>query len=229
RKPEEQPVHLVTVPPFFIGAFEVTRGQWRRGLALPKVRDDLLPIYRLNMPEEVENSLPVDIIFFHNAEEFCARIAKFTGRPYRLPSEAEWEFACRAGTSTAYHFGDGIGLDVANYNDGVHRPLDLTPVGAKNAPNAFGLHDMHGNVAEWCLDWEHATYQGAPTDGSPWVDAGQSDRRVIRGGSFVWNPQVARSTARMFWFVSSSASGIGFRLALGPCPELRGPRHRRRP
>lgn len=214
ERPEEKPPHTVTVHEFFLGTYEVTREQWRKVSALPKVRRKLGAIYRLReMPEEVENQLPVDGVWFRDAQEFCERLRRATGRTYRFPSETEWEYACRAGTSTKYHFGDAISLEVANYN-ALQRPLGLEPVGSKNAPNQFGLHDMHGNVLEWTEDWAHESFTGAPSDGSAWLAPGSSSRRVMKGGMFLWGPERARSSARTFWHTSGTASGIGFRLAL---------------
>lgn len=212
--PEEGPIHTVQVRPFGIGTNPVTIGQWRQVATLPKVSMDLHVPARGPFPLDIENTLPIDAVLWAEAVEFCARLKNFTGRPYRLPSEAEWEFACRAGTTTQYHFGDGISLSVANYNDGVTRPIALTPVGSKQAPNRFGLNDMHGNVFEWCSDWWHGSYLGAPTDGSSWNYSGDSATRVPRGGSFVGNSDVARSAARLQWFMNSTASGFGLRVAL---------------
>ncbi len=166
------------------------------------------------MPLETENQLPIDVVFFTEAEEFCARLRRHTGRSYRLPSEAEWEYACRAATTTRYHFGDAISQAVANYNDGVTRPLNLTSVGSKQAPNRFGLHDMHGNVEEWCSDWEHLDYLGAPSDGGAWTSNGNSTERIVRGGSAYFSADSARSDSRSAVSLNVSASGYGFRVAL---------------
>lgn len=215
-EPSSQPIHAVSVSAFFLGTYLVTRGQWRRVSALPRISRDLSPIFRLNMPLEVENQLPVDVVFVAEAEEFCARVAALSGRQYRLPSEAEWEYACRAGTTTTYHFGDGISLAVANYN-ALQRPLDLTVVGSKNAPNRFGLHDMHGNALEWCSDEVHNTYNGAPTDEQPWLDGADKYSRIVRGGMYLWIPEAARSAARTRWDTHGTVSGIGFRVCFsGP-------------
>jgi formylglycine-generating enzyme required for sulfatase activity len=126
-------------------------------------------------------------------------LSKATGREYRLPSEAEWEYACRAGTTTPFHFGETITTDLANYNGnytygsgskGQYRK-QTTDVGSFPA-NAFGLHDMHGNVWEWCQDTWHENYNGAPTDGSAWVDENANQNRMIlRGGSWYNNPRTA--------------------------------------
>ena len=213
-RPQEQPIHRVTVPTFFLGTYEVTRGQWRKVSLLQRVHGELGRIYRLSsMPEEFENQLPVDGVRFRDAEEFCERLRRETGRPYRLPTEAEWEYACRAGTSTKYHFGNSISAKVANC-DVRQRPLQLAAVGSKNAPNEFGLHEMHGNVLEWTVDRAHDNFKGAPVDGRAWLSGGSPSLRVARGGMYLWRPDEARSSARTFWHTSGAASGLGFRLAL---------------
>jgi formylglycine-generating enzyme required for sulfatase activity len=120
---------------------------------------------------------PVENIFWHEAGEFCHDLSRMTGRYYRLPSEAEWEYACRAGTTTPFYFGETITTDLANYSG-----TETTDVGSF-PPNAFGLYDMHGNVWEWCADHPHRNYDGAPTDGSAWISAGA--KHMVRGGA--WN------------------------------------------
>jgi uncharacterized protein (TIGR03437 family) len=209
----EQPVHEVTLRPYAIGVFAVTVGQWRQVSTFPQISR------RLHGVPPVDE-LPVDVVFFYEADEFCQRLRAYTGRPYRLPSESEWEYACRAGTTTKYHFGDGISQLVANYNDGLTRPLALSPVGSKQAPNRFGLHDMHGNVLEWCQDWVHQTYDGAPSDGTAWAQGGDSYSRVARGGSYLFNGDSARSGARYPEDIREAFGGGGFRLALDVPSEL---------
>ena len=138
---------------------------------------------------------------WHEAVEFCQRLSQYAGRTYRLPSETEWEYACRAGTMTSFHFGETITTDLANYQGidnksfswsgsygrgpkGIYRG-ETTPVGSFGVANPFGLYDMHGNVWEWCEDDWHNSYKGAPADGSAWVDETLSERgsRLLRGGS----------------------------------------------
>ena len=142
------------------------------------------------------------------AVEFCKRLSRLTGRNYRLPSEAEWEYACRAGTTTPFHFGETISTDLANYRgtDYTNRSIsygkgpkgvfrgETTPVG-QFPPNAFGLYDMHGNVLEWCADELHNNYQNAPTDDSIWLN-GYKDKSPLRGGSWAYFPNVCRSAIR---------------------------------
>jgi len=206
--PEETPAHLVDVPSFALGTDPVTVGQWLRVATFPKVSTDLHAV------NGVDPSVPIDDLFWTEAVEFCARLQQYTGRAYRLPSEAEWEYACRAGTTTKYHFGDGISREVSNYNDGITRPISLTPPGAKQAPNRFGLNDMHGDVMELCSDWWHDSYIGGPTDGSSWSFGGDPLSRLTRGGSFLFGADNARAAFRYKWDVREAASGAGFRVAL---------------
>jgi formylglycine-generating enzyme required for sulfatase activity len=192
RRDNESPQHTVTVPPFFMSKYLVTQAQWRKIAALPQINRELKP-----EPSEFKgDDLPVEKVNWYDAVEFCDRLSKFTGRTYSLPTEAEWEYACRAGTTTPqrgssvapggnphdradspFHFGETITSDLANYDasstyaneaKGEYREK-TTPVG-QFPPNAFGLYDMHGNVWEWCLDDYHDNYEGAPTDGSAWFD-----------------------------------------------------------
>jgi formylglycine-generating enzyme required for sulfatase activity len=143
----------------------------------------------------------VEKVNWHDAIEFCARLSKLTGREYRLPSEAEWEYACRAGTKTPFHFGETITRELANYDasntyadeaPGEYREK-TTPVG-QFSPNAFGLYDMHGNVWEWCEDDYHDNYEGAPRDGSAWLS--NNTTKILRGGSWILYPYRCRSAYR---------------------------------
>ncbi|MFN8005797.1 MAG: formylglycine-generating enzyme family protein [Terriglobia bacterium] len=208
----EAPLHQVKIETFFMGKYEVTRSQWEAVRMLPSVKRRLTQ----RVPELLQGegaNFPVDIVFWDEAEEFCNRLSQYTGRKYRLPSEAEWEYACRAGTNTAYHFGKTITPAVANYNseDREGQPK-LSIVGAKGVANEFGLFDMHGNVAEWCLDWVHVDYAGAPENGRPWTEGGLNYERVLRGGCYLWGKEVCRSAARRFYLKSIGASGFGFRV-----------------
>jgi formylglycine-generating enzyme required for sulfatase activity len=202
----ESPQHQVTISPYFIGQFPITQPQWSAVAALPKVLRDLDPD-----PSNFKgNSRPAERVSWHDAIEFCQRLTQYTGRPYRLPTEAEWEYACRANTTTPFHFGSTITPEVANYDwDEVYdrseykKPKDFegtTPVGKFEVANAFGLFDMHGNVWEWCEDHWHDNYENAPIDGSAWLDpeAREDARRVLRGGSWIYLPGNCRSASR-FW------------------------------
>ncbi|MFH1086904.1 MAG: formylglycine-generating enzyme family protein, partial [Chloroflexota bacterium] len=168
---------------------------------------------------------PADRISWRDAQAFCARLAALTGRAYRLPSEAEWEYACRAGTTTPFCYGPTITTDLANYEgdytyrtepQGVYRHA-TTDVGSF-PPNAWGLADMHGNVWEWCADAWHPNYDGAPTDGQPWTEARAAGRqtayRVLRGGCWHDPPGLCRSAARLRALPGQGEDYYGFRVAL---------------
>ena len=195
----EKPQHEVTVTSFFMGKYQVTQAQWKAVAALPKVKRDLKATPSRFKGEQ----LPVEQINWYDAEEFCARLAKKTGKEYRLPSEAEWEYACRAETTTPFHFGEAITGDLANYaatntyaeeSPGKYRKK-TTEVGSFS-PNGFGLYDMHGNVWEWCRDNWHDSYEGAPTDGNAWTTGGDDERSPLRGGAWFFVPNLCRSAYR---------------------------------
>ena len=181
RWESEGPPRAVTVPSFLMGRYPVTQAQWRAVAQMPKVRRPLDPD-----PSEFKGAnRPVESVSWFEAVEFCDRLAEQTKRPYRLPSEAEWEYACRAGTTTAFGFGNTLTTEVANYDgrytdgpNGDYRAA-TTPVNELGIANAFGLSEMHGNVWEWCEDPWHETYDGAPTDGRVWL--GKSGWRIQRG------------------------------------------------
>jgi formylglycine-generating enzyme required for sulfatase activity len=197
----EKPQHLVKVPEFYFGKYPVTQAQWKSIANLTPINKELNP----DISRFKGDTLPVDSLDWNDAMEFCQRLSKLTGQAYRLPSEAEWEYACRAGTITPFHFGETISTEVANYDGdyvygkgvkGVARNK-TTPVGSFKVANAFGLYDMHGNVWEWCQDTWHSNYDGAPTDGSAWVDD-NNNSHLLRGGSWNSSPQNCRSACRYF-------------------------------
>jgi formylglycine-generating enzyme required for sulfatase activity len=195
---DESLQHLVKISPFFISQYPVTQAQWRAVAALPKQERDLEPD-----PSKFKGGdRPVEKVSWYEAVEFCARLSDHTGRTYRLPTEAEWEYACRADTTTPFYFGATITTDLANYNGAVflNGPKgtnrgETNPVG-EFPPNAFGLCDMHGNVWEWCLDHWHDNYEGAPTDGTAWLTENEKASRVRRGGSWDLYPRLCRSAYR---------------------------------
>jgi len=211
----EKPQHSVRIKPFFMGKFPVTQAEWRTVAGFPKVKIDLNPD-----PSKFKGAnLPVELVSWYEAIEFCARLSQKTGRQYRLPSEAEWEYACRAGTTTAFHCGGTISPDLANYNGnqtyafsrkGIYRE-QTTEVGTFS-PNAFGLYDMHGNVWEWCADHWHEHYGGAPIDGSAWLSRDESSRRLLRGGSWLNAPDRCRSAYRFLNQPGVRNGAIGFRV-----------------
>jgi formylglycine-generating enzyme required for sulfatase activity len=235
-----EPQHQVTVPPFFMGKYPITQAQWQAiaSRADLKVKQDLEsnPAYFKDRPDS--DRRPVEQVSWYDAIEFCARLSKLTVREYRLPSEAEWEYACRAGTTTPFYFGETITGELANYNasntyadepEGEYRG-QTTPVG-QFPPNAFGLYDMHGNVWEWCLDPWHDSYQGKTrTDSEVWDKEQSAEQylldknnviqllsdkrmRVLRGGSWDFDPRYCRCADRgRNYPVYRISYGIGFRV-----------------
>lgn len=213
----EGPQREVTVPPFYLSKYPVTQAQWRFVSGLPRVRQTLDPAPSRFKGKE----RPVEQISWHEAVEFCARLSEATGETYRLPSEAEWEYACRAGTTNPFAFGKTITPELANYDsnftygggpNGTYRN-QTTPVGSFPA-NAWGLYDMHGNVCEWCADHWHNNYQNAPIHGSAWVDEdlNADAARVLRGGSWFDLPGDCRSANRDYYVAWLCDNDIGFRL-----------------
>jgi formylglycine-generating enzyme required for sulfatase activity len=198
RCDNESPRHQVTVSRFFMGKYQITQAQYQA-------------IMGTNPSKYKGEKRPVEHISWYDAVEFCQKLSQKTGRTYRLPSEAEWEYACRAGTNTPFHFGETITSELANYNAkytysaGINETTyreETTQVGSFGVANGFGLYDMHGNVWEWCLDDRHNNYEGAPCDGSPWFDDNNNlfQRRggaVLRGGSWIAHPRFCRSAYRL--------------------------------
>jgi formylglycine-generating enzyme required for sulfatase activity len=153
-------------------------------------------------------------VSWYDAQRYAAWLSKMTGKPYRLLSEAEWEYAARAGTSTLYSWGDEIGKDNTNcLGCGVEGDgKETAPVGSFSA-NAFGLHDMLGNVSEWVEDCFHANYDGAPADGSAWAARNDCYSRVLRGGGWNSSPDKLRSASRGTGRTFSQSNSVGFRVA----------------
>jgi formylglycine-generating enzyme required for sulfatase activity len=224
RSSSESPQHRVIIAPFFMGRHPITYAQWRIVCeTMPQVKRKLIwqKLSRNRADKFNEYDLPIEKVSWDAAVEFCARLSRYTGREYRLPSEAEWEYACRAGTTTPFHFGETIMPELANYNhiysynDG---PKGKSPAGKTTGvgqfvyANAFGLSNMHGNVWEWCSDDWHSHYDRATVDGDAWLsqNAEQASRKVIRGGSWNDPPLYCRSAYRNFSVESSSY--IGFRV-----------------
>jgi formylglycine-generating enzyme required for sulfatase activity/uncharacterized caspase-like protein len=212
----EKPQHQVTVPTFYMGKHLITQAQWKAVAALPQINREL----KTEPSSFKGDNRPVEQVSWDDAVEFCARLSKKTGKQYRLPSEAEWEYACRAGTTTPFHFGETITSKLANYNasytfaeeaKGEYRE-QTTPVGQFPA-NAFGLYDMHGNVWEWCLDDWHENYDNAPTDGNAWKTKDNENQfKLLRGGSWYGKPGNCRSAVRYYVTRVSRYDEVGFRL-----------------
>ncbi|MGF1522327.1 MAG: formylglycine-generating enzyme family protein [Leptolyngbyaceae cyanobacterium] len=204
----EGPRHEVTLSRFFLAKYPVTQAQWRVVAEMPQINREL----EVNPSHFKGDRRPVEQVFWDDAVEFCDRLTLQTNRQYRLPSEAEWEYACRSGTTTPFHFGATISTDYANYRGtdneeygwsgsygngpkGEYRET-TTPVDFFEGANTFGLCDMHGNVWEWCQDPWHSNYEGAPLDGSAWLSSGDGENRVLRGGSWANYPRHCRSAYR---------------------------------
>jgi formylglycine-generating enzyme required for sulfatase activity len=200
----ERPQHRVTVPGFWMGKYPVTQAQWRLIATLPPEQIELnaSPSYFKG------DNRPVEQVSWRQAIEFCQRLSKKTGNPYRLPSEAEWEYACRSGSTTDFCFGDTLTPEMANHSliVGETTAVDIY------SPNAFCLFDMHGNVCEWCQD--HWTNSGASTDGFAWINDSNSldGLRVLRGGSWIDNPRNCRSASRGSNIPDFCNCNIGFRV-----------------
>jgi formylglycine-generating enzyme required for sulfatase activity len=221
----ERPQHQVTISPFCMGKYSVTQPQWQAVASLPQVNRELKPDPSYFKGE----NRPVESVSWYDASEFCDRLSRYTGSPYRLPSEAEWEYSCRAGTTTPFHFGETITTDLANYrgtdnekyklpgsygsgSKGIYRE-ETTPVGSLEIANNFGLLDMHGNVWEWCADHWHENYEEAPSDGSAWIfDDNDNQSRLLRGGSWRYNPAYCRSASRYYNYPADRSYSIGFRV-----------------
>ncbi|MDJ0797166.1 MAG: bifunctional serine/threonine-protein kinase/formylglycine-generating enzyme family protein [Calothrix sp. MO_167.B12] len=205
RDNDESPQHQVTVQPFYMGRYEVTQAQYQAIMG--------------NNPSNFKGQKrPVETVSWNDAVEFCKKLSQKTGRTYRLPSEAEWEYACRAGTTTPFYFGETITTSLVNYNG--NYPYGSAPKGEYRKqttdvgtfpPNTFGLYDMHGNVWEWCQDTWHSNYNGAPTDGSAWID-NKNRSRLLRGGSWVANSWVCRSAGRDSYNPGAVGNPVGFRV-----------------
>lgn len=200
---EEKPMHQVRIEKaFYLGITEVTQGQWR---AVMKNNPSI---------HTGDDSLPVEKVSWGDCQEFVRTLSEIEGATYSLPSEAEWEYACRAGSPWKYNFGND-GAMLVEYAWNTENSGSMThPVGQKRA-NALGLYDMYGNVSEWCQDEWHDSYDGAPSIGTPW-DAGSSLSRVIRGGSFLGCTECCRSASRGWEGPPFRFNYVGFRLARTP-------------
>ena len=222
----ERPQHLVTVSAFLMGKYPITQAQYEAvmGTNPSRFKD-----------KRDSASRPVETVSWEDAQEFCKRLSELTSREYRLPSEAQWEYACRAMPSPPisrnekeiiyppFHFGETISTKVANYNGDViygrgekgEKRGETTPVEYFGVANEFGLCDMHGNAWEWCEDDWHSNYDEAPTDGSAWIDAKSKEsnktKHPLRGGSWFINP-LCRSASRSDDFIVLRDGNVGFRV-----------------
>ena len=193
---DDESLHQVTITKqYYMGKYEVTQELWEAVIG--------------HNPSSKNKGakLPVTDVSWSDCQEFLKRLNEKSNAGYRLPTEAEWEYACRAGTTTAYSFGDRIMKNDANFDDSTIRAV------GSYKPNAFGLYDMHGNVWEWCEDWYGAYSAGAVTDPK---GLGWGNRRVLRGGSFVSDGSAARSPNRGTNTPTGRLHSFGFRLARNP-------------
>jgi formylglycine-generating enzyme required for sulfatase activity len=263
RKGSEGPQHRVELEEYLMGQTPITQAQWRQvagwrerpGESWGRDLDPESSFFQLRRNPEARgygegifsplegesnsDQRPVDNVSWLDAIEFCNRLSQRTGRQYTLPSEGQWEYACRAGTIEPFHFGPTITLALANYDgsytyasgpEGEYRK-QTTPVGMFPA-NAWGLHDMHGNVWEWCLDHWHDSYDGAPPDGSAWLNTTQptkktttekgndsdteEESRLLRGGSWRYLPRYCRSASRIRNRPDYASDLVGFRVVCLP-------------
>ncbi|KST62300.1 Sulphatase-modifying factor protein [Mastigocoleus testarum BC008] len=225
RLENEGPQQIVIVEPFFMGKFTVTQAQWARVACFPKLKIDLDPD-----PSYFKGlDRPVEKVSWNDVQEFCARLSVHTKMNMRLPTEAEWEYACRAKTSTPFYFGETISMSLANYRGTDWADEDIeykgsyaggpkgkyrqqtTNVGIFPA-NPFGLYDMHGNVWEWCQDdWREnydITLPGSTAD----IEISETKRKVLRGGSWHSFPDSCRSASRLRGIPDSNPYHIGLRV-----------------
>jgi formylglycine-generating enzyme required for sulfatase activity len=204
-----RPVRQINMPTFFMSKYPITQLQWK--------------IIMGNSPSYYQGDLlPVEQVSWFDAVNFCLNLSERTGSYYRLPSEAEWEYACRAGTNSPFNCGENITTKMVNYNGrfpygkvAKSESLDRTNNVGSFPPNAWGLHDMHGNVHEWCLDDWHDNYFNAPVDGGAWIDSSSTtpkSYKVIRGGSKGSFARCCRSASRDLHWAGSQARSVGFRV-----------------
>ncbi len=211
KRENETPQHEVNLQSFYLGKFPVTQAQWLAVMEdLPSIAADFRG-----------DDLPVVNIWLEKAIEFCAKLSALTRENFHLPSEAQWEYACRAGTITPFSFGETLTTESANFNG--EQPFGQTPKGKfRNSlasvenfmPNDFGLYDMHGNVWEWCADVWHENYIGAPTDGTAWLEGGDRGYCVQRGGSWLDRAANCRSAFRVGDIAHNNDHIVGLRVCL---------------
>ena len=200
----EKPVHRVTLSSFYLGKYPVTQSVWTEVME--------------NNPSHFKgNQRPVETVSWEDAQKFIGKLNNMTGKTYRLPSEAEWEYAARGGAlleGEGYLYAGSdklkqVGWYDENSDGGIHE------VGLKY-PNELGLYDLSGNVWEWCQDQWHENYESAPDDGSAWEDRDAGPSRVIRGGSWINFSRFCRVASRHLYEPAYRSTYLGFRLALGP-------------
>ena len=202
--PSERPIHQVDIKPFALSKFPITVRQWKQCVAANACAGGVTGD---------DDDAPVTNVSWSDAQQFTEWLSQVTQKQYRLPSEAEWEYAARAGASTKYWWGDQLQPGMVNCN-GCNEAYDAmkpTKVGSFK-PNAFGLYDMGGGVDQWVSDCWHRNYQGAPVDGSPWLGADCSSH-VLRSGSWRSDPNYVRPSSRNYYDTNARNQTLGFRVA----------------
>ena len=215
RAKDENPQHRVKLSSFYMSKYPITQSQWRTVASFDQVKRPI----KVNPSFFKGDNLPVERVSWLDAQEFCQRLTKYTKRKYRLPTESEWEYACRGGTTTPFFFGDIITNDFANYDGRASYKIKATgkyekktsPVGSF-CPNPFGLYDLHGNIWEWCEDHYSPTYTHKPKDGSAFYSTMMNQPRVVRGGSWSLPPSYCRSAKRTSYSADSNYNFLGFRV-----------------
>jgi len=239
----ERPVHRVTLEEFLLGQTPITQAQWRAVAEWGRLDHEAVgdwpesmdpdPVTKLTDPERFRGEQrPVVNVSWYDAQAFCQRLALRTSKYYALPSEAQWEYACRAGTTTPFQYGATISMELANYSSQVYKNDEkgnfrqqTTDVGTFPA-NAWGLQDMHGNAWEWCEDYWHDNYKGAPSDGRSWVsekaylniinNKTNKNWRLLRGGSWLSLSANCRAAYRFHHLPVNRNHDIGFRVCCLP-------------
>ena len=209
RDNDEGPQHQVNIESFYLGKYEVTQSQYQAIMG--------------NNPSNFKgDNLPVEQVSWNEAIEFCKKLSARTKKTYRLPSEAEWEYAARAGTTTPFAFGETVNTNIVNYDGNYpygqaakeeYREKTVV-VGSLGVANAFGLYDLQGNVWEWCQDIYQSNYNGAPTNGEAWEKMTDDNYRVLRGGSWNGSGKDCSSTLRNFSVPDFLVFDLGFRIVL---------------
>ena len=227
----EGPQHLVQLQGFFLSQTTITQAQWRYVADWKPNKGERAWSKKLNPnPSHFKgDQRPVEQVSWEDAMQFCHRLSQRTGRNYTLPSEAQWEYACQAGTTTTFYCGSTISMKLANYDgtkvygDGEKGDYRQQTTDATTFPaNPWGLHDMHGNVWEWCADHWHDNYEGAPEDGRAWFEEGAKENknetrfRLLRGGSWNIHPWYCRSAYRFDDRPGYRYGTIGFRVCCLP-------------
>jgi len=221
---DEEPSHVVRVPDFFMGRYEVTQAHYEAVMGSNPTTGRAFVwngkefVFGQIPSKFLGGNKPVVGVSWDDSQEFIRRLNEKTGKRYRLPTEAEWEYAARAGTTSAFSYGDTISTQVANYwtESNVPKEVYRGVTVAVNTlyPNPWGLYHIHGNVWEWVEDYYHGNYEGAPTDGSAWLTGGDQNLRVLRGSSWFSNSLSCRSASRNGLNPDNRVNSFGFRVVM---------------